>query len=150
MIKTCRTCGGGKPLRAFDKNFGRVSLRLDCRACMSAKRIVYRKKRYAKDGVKMRDQCRKARQTPVGKLKHVFVQRVWRLLNPEKVKVYMIVAGALKKGILIKPLECNYPGCQRPNLEAHHFDYSLPLQISWFCKPHHFYADQVTRLLTTK
>ena len=48
------------------------------------------------------------------------------------------MARALRKGTLTKPLECegcgpNYSG----KLEAHHDDYSKPLDVKWFCDPCH-------------
>jgi hypothetical protein len=40
----------------------------------------------------------------------------------------------LRKGSLIKqPCEV----CGTAEAEAHHKDYSRPLEITWLCKPHH-------------
>ncbi len=42
------------------------------------------------------------------------------------------VCAVLKKGVLVKPAVCEDCGQER-QLEAHHLDYSRPLDVSWLC-----------------
>ena len=42
------------------------------------------------------------------------------------------VLRALQKGTLIKPSECEVCGLELP-LQAHHHDYSKPLDVQWVC-----------------
>lgn len=61
---------------------------------------------------------------------------------PEKQKARSAVHRALKKGTLIrlKCLVCNFP-----KTEAHHENYSKPLEVIWLCKQHHVEADKKLR-----
>lgn len=76
--------------------------------------------------------------------------RNYRKANPEKAKVWSdrsnegrppieraahdAVKNALKNGTLIQePCEV----CEDPNSEAHHDDYTKPLDVRWFCKSDH-------------
>lgn len=56
----------------------------------------------------------------------------YRLRNPDKIKARKIVFVELRAGKLKRqPCFCGVKG------EAHHDDYSKPLQITWLCKKHH-------------
>ncbi len=46
------------------------------------------------------------------------------------------VAYALKVGQLTK-LPCEYADCNILKVEAHHPDYSEPLDVIWLCRDHH-------------
>lgn len=43
---------------------------------------------------------------------------------------YQVKIGKMKKG------NCEYANCSNP-VEAHHEDYSKPLEVRWVCKKHH-------------
>lgn len=46
------------------------------------------------------------------------------------------VRSAVKKGIVSKPTVCS--NCEKPApLQAHHDDYSKPLDVNWYCDPCH-------------
>jgi hypothetical protein len=54
--------------------------------------------------------------------------------HPEKYRARMEVLKAKRKGTLIKqPCEI----CGDNKVEAHHEDYSKPLEIKWLCTKHH-------------
>lgn len=46
------------------------------------------------------------------------------------------VRDALAKGLLARG-ECTADGEHRGRIEAHHDDYSKPLDVRWLCKKHH-------------
>lgn len=46
------------------------------------------------------------------------------------------VRRALRDGRLTQ-LPCEVAGCGDPNSEAHHDDYSKPLEVTWLCFEHH-------------
>lgn len=52
---------------------------------------------------------------------------------------------AVKKGLIIRPDACSKCGKKAPDevkrIEAHHEDYSKPLDIVWLCGPCHFVID---------
>jgi hypothetical protein len=79
----------------------------------------------------------------------------WRVLHPETVRaykrktakkkrerlselglygIYQKVARAIKAGIL-EPEPCKI--CGAVDVQAHHEDYSKPLDVIWFCRKHH-------------
>ena len=49
-------------------------------------------------------------------------------------RAHGIVASAIKKGILVRQ-PCQE--CGLPNGDAHHKDYSKPLEVEWLCERHH-------------
>lgn len=72
----------------------------------------------------------------IGKVFGVSHQRVSQILNPEKHRSRALIAYNVSVGKIIKPLVCD--GCGKvKKLEAHHEDYSKPLDVSWLCKKCH-------------
>ena len=61
-------------------------------------------------------------------------QRIDQIVHPEKHYCRQQTHQAVKNGLLIR-LPCEI--CGDPNSEAHHDDYSKPLEVKWFCKKHH-------------
>jgi hypothetical protein len=59
--------------------------------------------------------------------------RKWRLRNPEKNRAHKKVFVAVRNGSL-KKLPCF---CGETKVQAHHEDYSKPLDVMWLCKIHH-------------
>lgn len=70
----------------------------------------------------------------VRKLRQASKKRL-RKLYPEKWKARDKVYREVKKGNLIK-LPCEV--CSDKKAQAHHEDYSKPLDIKWLCFKHHF------------
>jgi ribosomal protein S27AE len=48
--------------------------------------------------------------------------------------------AALKSGRLSKPTMCSQCGKTTPLIEAHHTDYTNPLEVTWLCSPCHYEA----------
>jgi hypothetical protein len=60
-------------------------------------------------------------------------QKKWICENPEKRKAHSITNNALRSGTINR-----HPCCVCGNkAQAHHEDYSKPLEIIWFCSRHH-------------
>jgi hypothetical protein len=58
----------------------------------------------------------------------------WSAKHPERRKASHIVGNAIRDGRLKRqPCIC----CGSENVEAHHPDYSRPLDVVWLCIPHH-------------
>lgn len=53
------------------------------------------------------------------------------------------VTNAIKNGTLVKE-PCR---CGSKKVEAHHMDYSRPLEVIWACKKHHAELDKMKREL---
>lgn len=72
----------------------------------------------------------------IAKFLGVSRQRVEQILRPDKHQARSEVFKALQIGSLIKKI-CEYPNCIESETEAHHFDYSKPLEVNWLCIKHH-------------
>lgn len=62
--------------------------------------------------------------------------RAARTKSPDRVKLaaYRLTRNALKQGVLVRqPCEI----CGEEPAEAHHDDYTQPLNVHWLCVPHH-------------
>jgi len=53
-----------------------------------------------------------------------------------------IIKGSIKKGV------CEI--CSSSKSEAHHKDYTKPLDIQWLCRKHHVEADKIRRIVGEK
>ena len=89
------------------------------------------------------ERARKYRSTPNGSQK--MREAVYRSIakNKHKQDARVAVLYALRRGELEKPEECS--SCNESSVvEAHHTDYSKPLEVMWLCHPHH--AEEHKRL----
>lgn len=73
-------------------------------------------------------------RTPEGKAARYRACKAWRERNRIKELAHRAVARALKTGALVR-LACER--CGDPNTEAHHDDYTKPLDIKWLCDIDH-------------
>lgn len=131
--KVCTGCGFDKPLTHYHRRAASKDGRMPkCKDCASA---IDK----ARANLPHRVAARKAyQQTETYKEKHDTIQTEWRQRHREKVRAHSRVAYALRTGKLIRPLECE--GCgprYTGKLEAHHDDYSKPLDVKWLCDTCH-------------
>jgi uncharacterized protein with PIN domain len=77
------------------------------------------------------------RHTEKGKAIKAASIKLWRSKNKEKINAHTAVRAALKKGTLHKPAAC--PECSKTSvkIEAHHADYTKPLEVTWACQSCH-------------
>lgn len=54
--------------------------------------------------------------------------------NPEKTKARVLCRKAIKDGVMVRK-PCMV--CGETRVDAHHHDYSKPLDVLWLCKVHH-------------
>lgn len=111
--KTCPKCGITKPAVAE----------------------YFCKDKHRKDGLCCHcKRCRKEyRRTDKGKKVFREWSRKQRLEYPEKCKARSVVSNAIRYGKLLKqPCPCG-----ELEVEAHHKDYSKPLDVQWLCDKHH-------------
>lgn len=68
--------------------------------------------------------------------------RAWRQTHPltseqrRKDTVRSIVSVYVKRGKLVRPDHCAWCNA-KGKIEAHHEDYSKPLEVIWLCRPCH-------------
>jgi hypothetical protein len=129
--KRCSMCGKEKPAEAFyATKQGRLSGR--CRPCNSE----YSKKWRKKNPKRTSEIAAKYLGTAKGKKNNRRGNKVFKERHPGKRKAHNAVAAAVRSGKL-KQKPCEKPGCGHPDTEAHHPDYSKPLDVVWLCRAHH-------------
>lgn len=143
QTKICSECGQEKPLSEFNKNRGsKDGLQDRCRSCFSR----YNKARYASDPERHKRNVRTYRENNPRK---VFESRLKTCeKNPSKARAYKVVEAALACGEISNPGVCYGCGCSSDEhrIEAHHHDYSKPLEIIWLCTPCHRRMDAQRRV----
>ena len=73
-------------------------------------------------------------------------KKEWRERNPEKRIAHHAVENAVRNGTLVKQ-RCAV--CGAPGTQAHHPDYSRPLDVIWLCPEHHGMANRERRTTAT-
>ena len=132
MHKQCFKCGETKPLDDFYKHKQMSDGHLNkCKACakkdVNANRykhheyyLDYDRRRFHENKDRREYSYEKARQH--------------RKSNPRKSRARNAVENALRYGRLTRK-PCEVCGCDKA--EAHHEDYSKPLDVVWLCRTHH-------------
>lgn len=148
--KTCTKCGETKSLSEFNKDkMCRGGHKGQCKACVAAYNKEYnshnREKRVratarwrARNLEYVRALGRAYRARNKGK--YAERERAYnarRLAEyPERRRAYNVVEYAIRKGDLVRPSDCSRCGATK-ELDAHHVDYSTPLDVVWVCRVCH-------------
>lgn len=129
--KRCFKCGEEKWLHAFYPHPMMGDGRLGkCKEC--AKKDVRENRAAKRAQYSAYDQARFKRPERKAALK--VYERNSRQRDPQKWKARQAVAHALRSGAL-KRLPCEV--CGHSKSQAHHEDYSKPLDVRWLCFRHH-------------
>lgn len=116
-MKICGRCGTEKPESEFNKDrYSKTGLRSQCKQCMKLERK------------RLRDHYQRWRQRDDVKRWYAEYRRKRYLQDKEKVR-----ARNATKNIESQPCEI----CGDTKSEAHHDDYSKPLDVRWLCRRHH-------------
>lgn len=106
-VKNCADCG------VEHRRHTGKRLYAYCSVCSAKKAVVYRTTHREKYNTSMKN---------------------WKRLNPERVKAHKAVYYALKVGKL-RRASCSE--CGGTKTQAHHVNYSIPLDVIWLCPTHH-------------
>ena len=129
-MKTCFKCGETKEVTEFYRHSKMADGRLGkCKTCTKkdvaenyrkniAYYVAYEKQRF---------------KNPERKKKVLEYAHARKQKCPEKYKANNAVSAAIRDGRLIKQ-QCETCG---EKAEAHHDDYSKPLDVRWLCRKHH-------------
>ena len=126
--KTCFKCGRTLPITEFYAHPRMADGHLNkCKDC--AKRDVAERKR-THPGIDFDARLRTC------------------LDNPTQRNAYRVIEAAVASGRMEKPTVCSGCGCHdtEHRIEAHHYDYSKPLDVIWLCTPCHRHMDGRRRL----
>ena len=125
--KTCFKCGQEKPLSEFYKHPQMSDGHLNkCKECTKA-------------------DTRKHEQEKPESVLHSRLSAYSK--KPTRTNAYRVVEAALRAGVIEKPHSCSICNCPdtEKRIEAHHYDYERPLEVTWLCPDCHFMADQMRR-----
>jgi hypothetical protein len=134
--KRCTKC---KKLKSLDEFYfsGSSSDGLDY-ACKSCKRAYEQtekgraSRRKYKQSEKGQAGRKKWEQSEVGKVSHRAGSAKYHKRYPDRRKARQVAGSAIKSGRLTKPNNCS--NCnESTKIEAHHPDYSKPLEVVWLC-----------------
>jgi ribosomal protein S27AE len=140
-MKTCFKCHETKPLAEFYAHPRMADGHLNkCKTCTKAdsSRRYNAKitdpvwKLQERDRQRLKERKRRARGVHIRPSAQC--RKNWQLRNLHKMKAVHAVGRAVRAGQLTrKPCE----QCGNPRVQAHHDDYSKPLQVRWLCVPCH-------------
>ena len=136
MIKNCRVCDiefNPRPYQIKYKHWiclpckNKYKRKMAMKPSYKAKARETRAKWYAEGGIETVKACVK---------KYRKKKPMWQELTSEQKTAYQKVQNAKRRGELIIPGKCSR--CGSPDrIEAHHHDYSKPLDVNWLCHKCH-------------
>jgi hypothetical protein len=143
-MKKCMKCGEVKPVDQFYRHKRMADGRLSkCKTCTKrdvrenrARKIeYYREFDRARSNLPHRVEARAAySQTPEGKEALRRGSKAWGKRNPIKKAASVAVNNAVRDGRMTRqPCEV----CGLAKAQAHHCDYSKPMDVRWLCSTHH-------------
>ena len=146
-MKICFKCGAEKPLTDYYKHKKMADGHLNkCKSCTKSDaknhRLnnvesvrAYDRQRHMNDPDRRKKSLAAAKSwREKNKILHTEKTREWRKRNPEKYAAHIATNNALRNNKLEKkPCEV----CGDPKSQAHHQDYSKPLDVIWLCHQHH-------------
>ena len=148
--KVCKACGCEKPATEFTrKKPAKDGLQTCCKPCRAAEQRAYRLAHPEQVSETLRRYREKrspggnwlAKKTPEERRAiHRERSRKRRALYPLQASAWRKVETAVKWGKLKRPAACEACG-KAGAVEAHHDDYTKPLDVKWLCDPCHGKAD---------
>lgn len=90
--------------------------------------------RYKRNREARLEQQKVYQQSFAGRAAKERAQKKYKSSNPLKRKAHSAVHNAVRAGRLVKE-PCLF--CDDPNSQAHHHDYTKPLEVTWLCDHHH-------------
>ena len=141
--KRCFKCGETKPLGAFYRHAMMLDGHLNkCAECTKKDVRQHRLKHPEKHREYDRERARQPHRAAERARRH----QEYAAANQEKRKAHLALGRAVRDGKIAK-LPCAFCG-EAENLEAHHHDYSKPLDVTWLCRPCHRRFHALERMAT--
>lgn len=129
--KLCKECLLSKSLNEFYTHKRMKDGHLNyCIACVCKRVKIHRSINLES----IQEYDRQRSKTALRKEKARQYSQTSNIRDPEKRKARIMVGNAIRDGRLIKQ-PCFI--CGNTEVEAHHPDYSRPLDVTWLCSPHH-------------
>ena len=142
MDKVCFKCKERKPLNEFYAQKQMKDGFLNkCKEC--TKRDV-RKNRQESENARAYDR-RRYKENPKRREETHRRAREYRVLYPDRYKAHSKLGNAVRDGRIQKPKTCTRCGGKERRIEAHHPDYSKPLDVMWLCSVCHRIVENMTK-----
>lgn len=90
----------------------------------------------------VREYDRRRAKAPKRRAHQKRITKAWVAANPKARWSHGKLAYNVRAGKITRPTKCEDCGDDSRLIEAHHPDYSRPLDVEWLCKPCHWKADQ--------
>lgn len=136
--KRCFKCGETKPLADFYKHAQMGDGHLNkCKECTKRDANNHRLANLSR--IRQYDRARASRPHRVAQRKEIFSR--WKKTHPLRRKAQEALGNAIRDGRVTKH-PCFVCG---EKAEAHHPDYSQPLDVVWLCRPHHMQAHAMAK-----
>lgn len=143
--KTCFKCGGEKPIFDFYKHPKMADGHLNkCKPCTRSDVAKHR----ADNLQHCREYDRQRAKLPSRRESAAKVISEWRAKHPQRRAAHVALGNAVRTGRIQPWPVCAVPEC-RGKPEAHHPDYSRPLDVVWLCPSHHKQTHSMFRNLIT-
>ena len=131
----CRTCAAYKPAADFY-----ASQPAKCKPCVRARVTAHREANIEK--IREYDRQRGFHGRPG-------YAAEYKAKHPERRQVHILLGNAVRSGRILPWPVCAVPECSdKP--EAHHPDYSAPLDVVWLCPAHHKQTHALMRSINKK
>lgn len=154
MLKMCKICKEEKDISEFTvKNKKTDNRYTGCKPCRYQQRVesfggpdgyreMQRKAYHTRWKERLLKTCKAYSKSEKGRKVSRDSYKNWVSKNPEKYKAHKAVKKAIANGSLVRsPCEvCGQFKLRsdgRSAIQAHHDDYSKPLEIIWLCHDHH-------------
>ena len=125
----CIECGETREKEFYSNN------RVRCKKCSIRRSIeVYHRRRRHKQAEYYREWYQQnGRNRAIDYVSNILL---WQKAHPEAVKARWILKNHIKNEIIHRPPKCSL--CSRvAKIQAHHKDYSKPLEVIWICASCH-------------
>lgn len=140
MSHQCPECGESKPDDGF---YARAK---SCKECVKTRVKAYRLAN--RDHYLAYDKARNTRpdraalratyaKTDKGRQVRSRALNRWSNEHPDRIAASRALNNAVRDGRVSPWPICAMPGCERTRVDAHHPDYSRPLDVVWLCTRHH-------------
>jgi len=137
-LKTCFKCSRTLEISEFYKHKAMADGHLGkCKEC--TKKDAY-ESRHIKHRERVLQYDRDRAKNPERKVAEAIIYARWKEQNPER-RAAQIKLGNAVRGKKLSPLPCFVCGIEKT--EAHHPDYSAPLDVVWLCSAHHKQAHAI-------
>ena len=140
-MKQCTKCLETKPFDRFRKNDAMLDGHTSwCKPCQNKANEATKKKNIESFRAKERAWYEKNKETILARRRELYVAKHGKRvqLTPEEVRIRSVVRKKTRRAVaqgLLEKTPCHV--CGSAEVEAHHPDYSLPLNVVWLCKAHH-------------